>query len=140
LTSQIAVEYDQVRRSQALDTEPTPLHSKPNPQPEASRVAPPNLQPVDIGWAYRSGLLHVVNEAVLWPLGFVLVIAQSADGSPVLALTEADGPFVPDVPHGDHVAAHMAFAAMLANRFIAEPSSPESRAAAEARSRIVLPR
>lgn len=110
--------------------------SKPEPNPEGTRVPPP-LSPVDPAWAMKSGLLHVLNEATLWPLGFAIVVGQSPDGTIGLVLMEAGEPIVPEIPAGDHRAAHSAFVQMLAHRFQPQESLPDEMAAA--RRRLVLP-
>ena len=121
--------------------DPTPIHSpsKPDPNPEGARV-PPRLAPVDPQWAFETGLLHHLNEAVLWPIGFAIVIGKFPDGTPGILLTEANGPILLDIPPEEHLAIHNAFVAMLAHRFTPRESSIEELAAAEARKRLVLPR
>ena len=115
---------------------PTPDTSKPGPS-ESVGVPPPAFTPVDPGWALKTGLLHHVNEGVLWPLGFAILVAQM-DGQTVLMLGETSGPFVPDIDHEAHVEAHNNFAAMLANRFVAEEKTPEQIALEAARKRLIL--
>jgi hypothetical protein len=95
------------------------------------------LKPLDPEWFVRSGLLHIVNEAVLWPLGFALGVGRTQNGEIVLGVMESDGPIVPDMDHADHMVMHHAYLGMLASRF---SPTEESKASAEARARLVLPR
>jgi hypothetical protein len=123
----------------AKEVNPVP-DSKSTPTPEEPWVPPVlRTQPVDPQWALRTGLLHVVNEAVLWPIGFGLVVGQDDGGNVGLVLIEANGPVVPAIPQQEHHATHAAFTAMLAARLNPEEPSPEQQAAAEARSRIIVP-
>jgi hypothetical protein len=117
-----------------MDDTQTPSQS--TPHPEGPKVAP---QPVDPAWALKTGLLHFVNEAGLWPLGFGLVLARDGNGTVGLLLVESDGPIVPEIDSAEHLATHLAFMAMLANRFTPTEESPAAKAAKEARARLVLP-
>jgi len=116
--------------------DPSTVPSK-STQPEKPVGSAPSLSPVDPGWALRSGLLHVLNESALWPIGFGLVIAQDGAGNVGLLLMESDGPVMPPIPEDEHRATHLAYMAMLAHRFAPVEETAEERAAAEARKRII---
>ena len=116
----------------------TPLRQSP-PDSREGQV-PPALSPIDPRWALRTGLLHFVNEATLWPLGFALVVGSDANGAVGLALMESNGPLVPEIDLAEHAATHRAFLAMLAHRFAPVEGTAEERTAKEARARLVLPR
>lgn len=120
----------------------TPDPSMPDTEEEVGvpPAAPKPLTPVEPGWALRTGLLHVLNEGMLWPMGFGLVVGREPDGRVSLVLMETNGPIVPEIDPAEHNAAHEAFVTMLANRFVPEAPDPLEAVREAARKRLVLPR